>query len=62
MVGLELINGTNEDVHIMDSIKLIVVTMAKMYSEGSLNLDETPASCKKRRSDPAWAGGKDILK
>ena len=61
VVGIHLINGSNEAAHIEDSVNLIGTTVSKLIAGGNLTvIRETPESCKKRQ-DQQWEDGKTIL-
>lgn len=60
VVGLHLINGSNEAAHLEDSVSLIAETVTDLLEAGSLNLTDTPENCS-RRMDIKWQQGIDFL-
>ena len=62
VVGIHLINGSNEVAHIEDSVNLIGTTISNLFNNGSLTaITGTPDSCEKRVEDEKWEDGMDIL-
>ena len=63
MLGIHLINGSNEAAHIEDTVSLVGSTMNKLFANGNLTaISNTPDSCKKRADNPGkWEDGRTIL-
>ncbi|KAK3098360.1 hypothetical protein FSP39_018756 [Pinctada imbricata] len=60
VLGLQLINGTNEEVHIQDSVKLVGNAISKLFQLGNLtSISNTPNNCSKPHK--TWRDGKTIL-
>ncbi|XP_045198002.2 glutamate [NMDA] receptor subunit 1-like isoform X2 [Mercenaria mercenaria] len=60
VIGLQLINGTNEAAHLEDSVSLIANTVTDLFLGGNLSLSETPENCS-RRMDSKWEQGINLL-
>ena len=63
MIGLELVNGSNEAVHLEDSVNLIADSVTELFLGGNLSLSETPRNCSRQIADEdeRWQQGVNLL-
>ncbi|XP_060590663.1 glutamate [NMDA] receptor subunit 1-like isoform X2 [Ruditapes philippinarum] len=63
VIGLQLINGSNEAAHLEDSVSLIADTVTELFLGGNLTLTETPRNCSRQvaAEDERWEQGVNLL-
>ncbi|GBM89035.1 Glutamate [NMDA] receptor subunit 1 [Araneus ventricosus] len=55
VIGLKLVNATDEEAHIKDSVMVIARGFRTLYYNSSFNIQPAPNDCSKH--DPVWETG-----
>ncbi|GFU33942.1 glutamate receptor subunit 1 [Nephila pilipes] len=58
-IGLKLVNATDEESHIKDSVMVIALGFRTLYYNSSFNIPPAPSDCSKH--DPVWETGQRFI-
>ncbi|CAL1298352.1 unnamed protein product [Larinioides sclopetarius] len=59
VIGLKLVNATDEEAHIKDSVMVIARGFRELYFNSSYNIQPAPSDCSKH--DPVWETGQKFI-